>query len=284
MSTVEASQVNDEQQYRDVPERGKHVALLPTTGNTGKSTLAALLQAFYGARIFSLASTGQDAAQFKATIDARFHSDEVFECCLQLALCNDNAVLDVGGAGSEAFFGKILLTGFFSQFDAVVLVVDHTARSQEDMLNCLRMLRKEGLRDEQIKVLLNWKKPRESVRSQFETILAYGAEHPGVKVNSKCVIPELKFFDLVRKSGMTFTEAFSMPDRCEVVAEKDATDRSFDGIESALADEIAKHATKARFYVERAVKELQIGMVHRGPIDPWPKSSESQFGYEHWNN
>jgi hypothetical protein len=212
------SQVNHGPQELADLKNGLRVALLSATPGTGKSTLAALFQALYGARIFSIASSGQDAGQFKARIDARFCSDETYTLFPQLACCRDNVIVDVGGAGSELFLNKMLSTRLLDYFNALVFVVDRTSRSQEDTQSCLEMLKTEGLRDEQIKILLNWKKPRESVQSQFETILAYGAQQPGVDINPICVTPEMRFFEIARKSGMTFAEAFSHRDDRPVTA------------------------------------------------------------------
>lgn len=261
MAYVKEPQVVDRPVYRSLSKRGSRVVLLSGSGNTGKSALAALIQALYDARIFSITTeTSQDAAQFRATIDARFAPDETYECFQDVILCQDNVVIDVGGTTIEFFLEKVT-QGYLSLVDAVVLVVDRTSRGQEDALSCLEVLRMGGLRDQQIRFLFTRKKQRESVDLQFETMLDYGADHPGVKINPKCVIPELVFFDLFRKSGMSFGEVFAMHDSSASVAESlTSTFDSSASTETSSTEEFARHAKRARACLARAVKELQLGM------------------------
>ncbi|WP_321931643.1 hypothetical protein [Paraburkholderia guartelaensis] len=271
MAYVKEPQVVDRPVYRSLSKRGSRVVLLSGSGNTGKSALAALIQAVYRARIFSITSEiSQDAAQFRASIDARFAPDETYECFRDMFLCQDNVVIDVGGTAIECFLEKASV-GYLSRLvDVVVLVVDRTSRGQEDALSCLEVLRMGGFRDQQIRFLFTRKKQRESVDFQFETMLAYGADHPGVKINPKCVIPELTFFDLFRKSGMSFGEVFAMHDSSASVAESlVSTFDSSASTETSSTEEFARHAKRARACFARAVKELQLGMEPREALGPW---------------
>jgi MinD-like ATPase involved in chromosome partitioning or flagellar assembly len=268
----------------DVPYDGKCILVLSATGNTGKSTFSALLQTMRRAALISVTSAGQDSSQYNAKVDTRFHPALTRDLAVELAHCRDkDLVVDVSGGATENFLVKIISTGFFELFELVILVVDATSRSQEDMLSCLKLLRREGLLDSQIRILLSRGKAGKSVQKQYETLFAHAADNPGFHVNEDCFLPELNFFNLARKSGMTFTEAFALSDEFGKHSQsKSAVCSNEDRSRMALLAKVAKHAPRARSYAERAVSALGLDMLPGELLNSPRPIHAGEFGHADW--
>lgn len=170
------------------------VVVINSSGNTGKSTLAAnLLKPRMGdAKIFSIETVCIDAAVYGVDV-VRLDGNSLSSLLAQIEV--ENAIVDVGSSNTEQFLNKLLQDEEAQRkFDFFVVPVVSGYKQQMDSMITTHMLAKAGVPPSKIRVVFNLVEPDDDLEHDFKYLFDIASSSKSFVMNPKVAVYRSEVF------------------------------------------------------------------------------------------
>lgn len=174
------------------------IAVINFSGNVGKTTVARhlLVPRLPGAKLVSVESLNADDGQGQALRARQFGELQEY---LQTV---DSVVVDIGASNVEELLALMRrYRGSQEDFDGFVVPTVPALKQQQDTIATLAELARLGVPASRIRLVFNMVEDSDEVARAFDTVLAFIAERPIARADTRCRLGDNEIFERIKGSG-----------------------------------------------------------------------------------
>ncbi|MEA3102472.1 hypothetical protein [Caballeronia mineralivorans] len=225
----------------------------------GKSTVCAtMLLEKLGGKIYSVEGRNQDASQYGVDIE-KFQPGELKKLRAAMMLNPGPSIVDVGASRYDEFIKQIVTAQMTKIFDYVVVTTDPSGRAIEETISTFETLRSIGFDMSKVRVVFNRVDPDADVIDQFEALFAYSLDHPDLKLDKTCALPDSQLFEAMRNLGLSWQTALEDKTDYQALVTRLVSDGKNDqALETAERSIASELAVGAKYWIDKAFPSLNI--------------------------